>query len=97
MLEADGNNLVGSNGTIAMFSVYNIVQTVTVFVPKLSDETRLCAFGQLRILALVIFFSKFTRQMFHYSQRVIPQRLSFYGLAMSRSHYPVAHLRIHPG
>src|ERR1043165_1199398 len=97
MREADGEDLVWTNGGVPALAINHIVKTTGLRIPEQFIKTRprqLCA---VSVLSLPLRLAKLCSQLFHDAQGVVPERLNLYGQSPSRRHDPIANLRVHPG
>src|SRR4051794_6693616 len=95
--EADGENLVGPYGPVAAIAVDYVVETSRGFVPELLAKTISSAVSQLLVVRAGKVVPKALRQVFHGSERVVPECFNLDGFSMPRRDHPIAHLGVHPG
>jgi len=95
--QTDRNYLVWSDRRVSSFTVYHIVKTTRLFIPKQLVETSARFVSHRAVLLLCVWLIESCGEVFHDAQGVVPKRLNLNRLSMTRRDYPVADFRIHPG
>src|SRR5262245_53844556 len=78
-------------------AVHYIVETASGLMPEQAVKTLAGLHGHGAIALLASGIAADVRQLFHDTQRVVPQGLDFDGLAAPRGHHPITDLDVHPG
>src|SRR5579872_3428786 len=95
--QANSEYLVGPYGAVRPRLPNHVEQAAIRFVPERAFEAAAGASGQRGIVLGFGPLTESARQILHYAQRVVPQRLNLHRLAFARRNHPIADLGIHPG
>src|SRR5436309_15267071 len=96
MSETDGEDLVGTNGSVVRLTINHVVKAIRLLIPKEPIKTFTRLLCAISILLLPLCIAKPFGQLFHDAQRVVPERLNLYGQSTARRHNPITDFRIHP-
>src|SRR6266404_3509883 len=98
MPQADGENLIGPDRTVAApVTSDGVVQAAGLLIPELAFEAAFGARGHLAEVFPVRAITKLTGKFLKRTKRVVPQRLDLDRLTVARRNNTVSHLRVHPG
>jgi len=96
VVQTHGENLIRSNGRVRRTTIHLVKQAADAFIPEQTIERPARDGSHLAIAVSSGIIAETLCEVFHDSQRVIPERLNLDRLAVSWRDYLVADLCIHP-
>ena len=96
-MQAHGEDLVWTNGSIGRSTVDDVIEAPRVLVPENPVEGPAGKRRQAGIFLSPFPVAEARCEVFHDAQGVIPERLDLNRLSAARGHHPVANPGVHPG
>src|SRR5215469_14772456 len=95
--QADREDLIRTNTPVGQAVVHYVIQVATCFIPEQAIEAGACENCHCVVSLTASFVADTGGKVFHNANCVVPERLNFHRLPMSRRDDPVADPCVHPG